>query len=67
VPEARNLANTAGRFAIEVGEEEGEIHLARQLVLAKQRYTPGEWPDLRALLLADGHAGSRLLLLQAVD
>jgi hypothetical protein len=67
VPEARTLVNPAGRFAIEADEEEGEIRLARQLVLAKPRYTPDEWPDLRALLLADGHAGSRLLLLQAVD
>lgn len=64
LPEARTLANSAGRFAIEAVEEDGEIRLVRELVLAKRRYAPGEWPDLRALLLADGNEGSRLLLLK---
>jgi hypothetical protein len=67
VPASTTLANPAGRFALEAGEEEGEIRLARQLVLAKQRYTPGEWPDLRALLLADGHAANRLLFLKQAE
>jgi hypothetical protein len=67
VPETRTLTNSAGRFAIEAGEEEGEIRLVRQLDLAKRRYAPGEWADLRALLLADGHEGSRLLLLKETE
>lgn len=67
VPPSTTLANPAGRFAIEAGEEEGGINLARQLVLAKRRYAPGEWPDLRALLLADGHEGVRLLLLKQAE
>jgi hypothetical protein len=67
VPEARTLGNNAGRFALETDDEDGKVHLVRQLDLAKRRYAPGEWADLRALLLADGHEGSRLLLLKQVE
>jgi hypothetical protein len=67
VPEATTVTNPAGRFSIETGEEDGEVRLARRLVLAKRRYAPGEWPDLRALLLADAQSGNRLLLLKETD
>ena len=47
-----------GRFEIAVVEKDDEVRLTRRLSVAKERFTAAEWPELRALLVADGQAGS---------
>jgi hypothetical protein len=65
-PEELVIDNEAGHFASSSAkdEEKQELHLSRSLSLSKAEYSPEEWPGLRALLLAEEHAGRRLLLLK---
>ena len=64
LPRPESIENGAGRFELQAGAGEDGITLSRSLSLTKSLYGPGEWPALRALLLADGGEGSRLLLLE---
>jgi len=64
LPRATAVENGAGSFSLVVTDEDGEVTLRRGLVLRKSIYTPEEWPELRALLLAEEDKSSRLLLLE---
>lgn len=64
LPQPVAVENGAGRFTLVAAAGEGGITLSRSLVLRKSLYATGEWPELRALLLADADERSRLLLLK---
>ncbi len=63
-PQARTLANAAGRFDLQVERRDGRLVVTRTLELAKGRYEPAEWPAVRELLLADADAAARTVLLK---
>ncbi len=53
-PEPKSIQNKAGSFELEVLEEDGWLTLIRTVTLARQNaFPPGDWPDLRALLLEE--------------
>ncbi|HVP40297.1 MAG TPA: DUF3857 domain-containing protein [Candidatus Saccharimonadales bacterium] len=64
LPEPVDLANAAGRFQLAVRRAGDTVTVTRTTRLAKATYAPGEWPALRALLLAEGDPANRTLLLK---
>jgi len=62
LPAASAVKNTAGAMTVEVERGEGEVTLKRSLRLDRAHFAAEEWPDLRALLLADRHENARLVL-----
>jgi hypothetical protein len=49
---------------LSVERKDGAITIARTARLTKAAYPPEEWPALRALLLAEGDAAHRTVLLK---
>jgi len=64
LPEPAELTNAAGSFRLSVERQDGQIVVTRATRLAKAAYPPEEWPALRALLLAEGDAAHRTVLLK---
>lgn len=61
LPSATRRENGAGLWQVEVKEEEDEVVLVRRLELPRNHYPAAQWPDLRALLLANENRAGRLL------
>ena len=64
IPTDQTIDNGAGNFAVIVEADNDRITIVRELVLTKTVYEAEEWPDLRALLLADQHERNQTLLLK---
>jgi hypothetical protein len=64
LPEAVEVTDAAGSFRLSVEHKDDEVTISRTIRLAKASYAPEEWPALRALLLAEGNAGNRTVLLR---
>lgn len=63
LPREAALNNDAGSFRLKVTRDGDRIRISRELKLAKQEYSAVEWPQLRALLLAERSVNSRTILL----
>ena len=63
-PTVTTLENGGGKFTLAIAEKNGLLRITRELNLTRAAYTSGEWPDLRALLLADGHERNQTVLLK---
>ena len=63
-PTVTTLVNGGGKFTLAIAEKNGLLRITRELNLTRAAYTSGEWPDLRALLLADGHERNQTVLLK---
>ncbi|MCK4655671.1 MAG: DUF3858 domain-containing protein, partial [candidate division Zixibacteria bacterium] len=63
-PAVLMIDNGAGSLAVTVEADDDRITIVRKLVLMKSVYEAEEWPDLRALLLADQHERNQTLLLK---
>ncbi len=66
-PSPRALENDAGGFHIKVEEKDGRRVVTRQLRLTKASCPAADWPQLRALLLADRSERNRTVLLKRID
>ncbi len=64
LPEARELENGAGRFALSVENKDGWVTIDRELTLGIPIVRPGAWPDLRVLLLEETNAAGRMILMK---
>jgi hypothetical protein len=62
LPGDSSLSSEAGDFAIKITGEGDHLSITRDLKLIKTSYSPDEWTELRALLLADRHDRNRTLL-----
>jgi hypothetical protein len=62
LPEEVEMENDAGVFRLSVARDEGEITVTRKLALNRATFSAAEWPDVRALLLAERHERNRTLL-----
>ncbi len=54
-PESKSFTNDCGSFELTVAEDNNRLTIKRKISLAKDRYTPEDWDDLRQLLLAHGN------------
>ena len=63
VPDEVSLENAAGSFRLAVERSDDELILTRTLALTRDEYSAADWPDLRALLLAERHERNRTLLI----
>jgi hypothetical protein len=63
-PAVLMIDNGAGSLAVTVEADDDRITIVRKLVLMKSVYEAEDWPDLRALLLADQHERNQTLLLK---
>ncbi|MFH1689407.1 MAG: DUF3858 domain-containing protein, partial [Candidatus Eisenbacteria bacterium] len=64
-PEPVSFANAVGSFELTVDEEkDGSVTLVRRLSLSRARVEAADWPELRALLLAETHERNGTLLLE---
>lgn len=64
-PEPTSLANVVGSFELTIDEEDdGSLTLKRSLRLDRARVEAGQWPQLRALLLAETHERNGTFLLE---
>ncbi len=63
-PSSQTMENDAGRFSVTVDKVEDHITITREIELTQTLYQPEEWPELRALLLADSHERNRTLLVK---
>jgi hypothetical protein len=64
LPEAREIENVAGRFALTVERDDGWVTVDRVLKLSGMMVPPDAWPHLRALLLEETDAANRTILLK---
>lgn len=64
LPESTVLENSAGRFELKVERSGDRVTLTRILQLNEARFDAAQWPDLRALLLAEKAERNRTLLLK---
>ncbi len=64
LPEAREVTNGVGSFAVTVEEDDDWITIERTLKLTATTIKPDEWPQLRALLLEETDAGNAAILLK---
>jgi len=64
VPESVTVGNASGRLELTAASRKGSISVIRDLNLDRASYSPGQWLELRALLLADGNVRHRTVLLR---
>jgi len=64
VPADTRINNAAGTFEVTTARVGDKLTVTRKLELAKWRYAPAEWPQLRALLLAETDEANRTVLLR---
>jgi hypothetical protein len=62
LPDPVRLKNGAGEFTVTVERIGDKVTIVRTLRLDGARHEAAAWPELRALLLADGSARNRLVL-----
>jgi hypothetical protein len=62
LPEPVRLQNGAGELTVTVDREGDKVTVLRTLRLDRARYEAAAWPDLRALLLADGSERNAVVL-----
>ncbi len=63
-PQPQRLANAAGAVEITVAREDTTTTLERHLRLERANYPPDDWPQLRALLLAEHDRQGRVVLIR---
>jgi hypothetical protein len=64
MPDARELGNEVGRFALSAEREDGWVTIDRALRLEAETVHPDAWPNLRALLLEEKDAAGRTILIK---
>lgn len=62
LPDEVAIENAAGVFRLSVTRDEGEVAVTRKLALHRAAFSAQEWPEVRALLLAERHERNRTLL-----
>lgn len=63
VPADVTIENAAGKFTVTSKVDEHKVTFTRTLELKKATYEPGEWKDLRALLLGEFQEKNRTILM----
>lgn len=64
LPEPVELTNAAGWFRLSIEKKNDAVTISRTTRLSDASYAAADWPALRALLLAEGAAANRTVLLK---